>query len=66
MTTIPLIIYDSLEAIQCAQAILDFTLLFKYVIYDEEMLCYIEHALYWLEKTKIVFEQHWPIEFKLC
>ena len=30
------------------------------------MLRYIKHALYRLEKTKIVFEQHWLIDSKLC
>ncbi len=34
--------------------------------YDEETLCYMEHALYRLEKTKITFKQYWPIDFKLC
>ena len=26
----------------------------------------MEHALYRLEKTKIAFEHHWPIDSKLC
>ena len=52
----PLLIYDAPEAIQCAQAILDFTMLAQYVLHDEETLRYIEHALYRLEKTKIAFE----------
>ena len=26
----------------------------------------MEHALYRLEKTKIAFEQYWPIDSKLC
>ena len=30
------------------------------------MLRYIEHALHKLENTKIAFEHHWPIDFKLC
>ena len=30
------------------------------------MLRYIKHALYKLEKTKITFEQYWPINLKLC
>ena len=30
------------------------------------MLRYIEHALYKLEKTKIVFEHYRPIDSKLC
>ncbi len=61
-----LLIHDAPETIQCAQAILDFTILAQYVSHDEETLRYMEQALYKLEKTKIAFEQHWPINFKLC
>ena len=61
-----LLIHNAPEAIQCAQAILDFTMLAQYVLHDDETLRYIEHALYRLEKTKIAFEHHWPIDFKLC
>ncbi len=42
----PLLIYDAPEAIQCARAILDFTMLAQYVSHDEETLRYIEHAFY--------------------
>ena len=62
----PLLIYNALKTIQCAQAILNFTMLAQYVLHDEETLRYIEHALYRLEKTKIAFEQQWPINSKLC
>ena len=62
----PLLIHDAPEAIQCARTILDFTMLAQYVLHDDETLRYIEHALYRLEKTKIAFEHHWPIDFKLC
>ena len=61
----PLLIHDAPEAIQCARAILDFTMIAQYVLHDEETLRYMEHALYKLKKTKIAFEQHWPINFKL-
>ncbi len=61
-----LLIHDAPEAIQCARAILDFTMVAQYMSHDEEMLCYMEHVLYRLEKTKIAFEQHWPINSKLC
>ena len=66
MAATPLLIYDAPKAIQCAQAILNFTMLAQYVLHDEETLRYIEHALYRLEKTKIAFEQHRPIDSKLC
>ncbi len=66
VAAMPLLIHDAPEAIQCARAILDFTMLAQYVSYDEETLRYMEHALYRLEKTKIVFEQYRPIDSKLC
>ena len=62
----PLLICDAPEAIQCAQAILDFIMLGQYVLHDEKTVCYMEHALYKLENTKIAFEQHRPINSKLC
>ena len=62
----PLLIHDAPEAIQCARAILDFTMLAQYVSHDDETLRYMEHALYRLEKTKIAFEHHRPIDSKLC
>ena len=65
MAVTSLLIHDAPEAIHCAQAILDFTMLAQYVSHNEEMLRYMEHALYRLEKTKIAFEHHWPIDSKL-
>ena len=62
----PLLIHTAPEAIQCARAILDFTILAQYVSYDNEILRYIEHVLYRLEKTKIAFKHHRPIDSKLC
>ena len=62
----PLLIQNAPEAIQCARAILDFTMLAQYVSHDDETLRYMEHALYRLEKTKIAFEHHRPIDSKLC
>ncbi len=41
-------------------------MLAQYILHNEETLRYIEHALYRLEKTKIVFKQYWPIDSKLC
>ncbi len=41
-------------------------MLAQYVLHDEETLRYIKHVLYRLEKTKIAFEQHRPIDSKLC
>lgn len=59
-------IQDASEVIQYAQVILDFTIFAQYVLYDEETLRYMKHALYKLKKTKILFKQHRPINFKLC
>ena len=61
----PLLIQNALEAIQCARAILDFTMLTQYVSNDDETLRYMEHVLYRLEKTKIAFKHHRPIDAKL-
>ena len=61
----PLPIYDTPEAIQCARAILNFTMLAQYVLYNDKTLFYIEHTLYKLEKTKIAFKHYWPIDSKL-
>ena len=60
-----LLIYDAPEAIQYARAILDFTILAQYILHDNKMLHYIKHTLYKLEKTKIAFEDHRPIDSKL-
>ncbi len=65
MTAISLLIHDALEAIQCAQAILDFSMLAQYILYDNKTLRYIKHTLYRLENTKIAFEHHRPIDSKL-
>ena len=66
MAAMTLLIYNALEAIQFAYAILDFTILAEYVLHNHKMLCYIEHALYMLEKTKIAFRHQRPIDSKLC
>ena len=62
----PLLIQNAPEAIQCAWAILDFTMLAQYVSHNDKTLRYMEHALYKLEKTKIAFKHHRPIDSKLC
>ena len=38
----------------------------QYVLHDKETLRYIEHLLYRLETTKIIFDQHRHIDSKLC
>ena len=40
-------------------------MLAQYILYDNEMLCYMEYTLYRIEKTKIVFEHHYLIHSKL-
>ena len=60
-----LLIHDVPEVIQYTCAILDNTMLAHYVLHNNKMLCYMEHALYRLEKTKIAFEHPWLIDSKL-
>ena len=62
----PLLIHNVPKTIQCAQVILDFLMFAQYVSHDEEILRYIEHALYKLEKINIAFKQYRPIDSKLC
>ena len=66
VAAMPLLIQNALEAIQCAWAILNFTMLAQYVSHDDETLRYMEHALYRLEKTKIAFKHYRSIDAKLC
>lgn len=54
----PLLIHDTPESIQCAQAIFEFTMLARYISHNNKTLQYIEPALYRLEKTNIAFEYH--------
>ncbi len=61
MAVMPLLIYNAPEAIKCIQAILDYTMLAQYVLHDNKTLCYMEHVLYRLETTKVIFEHHRPI-----
>ena len=61
----PLLMQDAPEAIYCARAILDFTILAQYPSHNDETLFYMEYALYGLNKTKIAFENHCPIDIKL-
>lgn len=56
MATTLLLVYDSLEAIQYTWAILDFTILAQYLLYNKETLRYIEYIFYRLENTKIGFK----------
>ena len=66
VAVMPFLIYDALEAIQYTCVIYDFTILAQYVLYDNETLRYIEHALCRMEKTIIAFEHHRLINFMLC
>ncbi len=62
---IPLLIQDAPETIPYAHVILDVTMLAQYPSHNDETLSYMEHALYKLDKTKIAFENHRPIDAKL-
>ena len=65
MLAIPLLIHNTPEAIQCTQAILDYIMMAQSILYDDKTFRYIKHILFRLEKTKMVFEFHRPINFKL-
>ena len=41
-------------------------MLAQYVSHDDKTLRYMEYALYKLEKIKIAFKHHRPIDSKLC
>ncbi len=41
-------------------AIVDFTLLAEYELYNEDMIKYLKAVLYWIDKTKEVFLLYWP------
>src|SRR6266436_3093147 len=44
-------------AMHCARAIIDFILLAQYKTHDDETLCYLEQALYRIDRTKVVFKR---------
>ncbi len=50
-----LLITRAFAAIHFAQAMIDFVILAQYHLHDEEILWYLEHALFWLNKLKNVF-----------
>lgn len=52
-----LLTHNNPEARDCACAILDFTILAYYISHDNKTLIYMEHVLYRLNKTTMVFEK---------
>lgn len=58
MASTSLLIYDALEIIQYTQTILNFAMLIQYIMNNNKTTHYIDHTLYQLEKTKIIFEQY--------
>ena len=66
VTATLLLIHNTPEAIQYTRAILNFIILAQYVLHDNKTLHYMEYALYRLNKIKIAFEHHRPIDSKLC
>jgi hypothetical protein len=49
-------------AMHCARAIIDFILLAQYKTHNDETLRYLDHALYRIDKTKVVFKQFRPVD----
>ena len=41
-------------------------MLAQYILHDKKSFRYIEYVFYRLKRTKIVFEQYYPTNFKLC
>ena len=60
-----LLIQDIPEAIYYVRTIFDLIMLTQYLSYNNETLFYMLHVLYRLDKTKIAFENHCPINVKL-
>lgn len=60
-----LLIQNVSETIYCTYAILDFTMLVQYLSHNDKTLSYMDYALYRLDKTKIIFENHCLIDIKL-
>ena len=65
IAAILLLIQDISETIHYDCIIFDFTMLTQYPLHNNETLFYIEPTLYKLDKTKIAFENHCPIDAKL-
>ncbi len=54
-----LLITKASAAIHFTQAVINFVILAQYYSHDEEILWYLEHALFWLNKLKNVFHHLW-------
>lgn len=65
VTITHLTIKDVSETIYYSQAIFNFTILTKYLLYNNKLYFYIEYALYKLDIMKIAFKKPWPINAKL-
>lgn len=63
--TITLLIQNAPKAIYYTCTIFDFTMLAQYLLYNNEILLYIEHTLYRLDKTKVIFQNCFLIDTKL-
>ncbi len=60
-----LLIQDAPKIVHYTRVILDFIILAEYPSHNNETLSYMEHTLYRLDKIKITFENHCPINTKL-
>lgn len=58
MATTLLLIYDILETIQYAWAILNIIILGHYILHNDKIFRYMEYILYKLEKIKIVLKYY--------
>jgi hypothetical protein len=58
----PLLSSKEPGAIHCARAIVDFILIAQYKTHNDETLRYLDHALYRIDKTKVVFKALRPVD----
>lgn len=64
ITTV-LLIKNISKTIYYTYAICDFTIITKYLLYDNKTLFYIKYILYNLDQIKILFKNYYSINIKL-
>ncbi len=54
--------HESSAAMHCTWAMIDFIMLAQYTSHDEDTLKYMQHALFWWNKLKKVFQHLWSLD----
>ncbi len=57
-----LLTHESSAAMHCTQAMIDFIMLAQYTLHDEDILRYMQHALFQWNKLKKVFWHLWSLD----